>query len=164
MSDPEVGELLLLTTAVVVFLLIDRHLWRRSADFASDTPPGEFAGDAICPCCCRPSTTSRNFCRFCFTPLTTYASTGPIESILAQGEMFRRSVSNPSRIAVVGLWLLVIPVAGPILVSLLAERLVGETTFVLGLLALYIAIAVKATGAYLGHRHGVARLRPSPLA
>jgi len=45
----------------------------------------------ICISCLNTNVPGRDFCRHCGTPLTSYAATGPFESIFAEGDMWRKA-------------------------------------------------------------------------
>ena len=44
----------------------------------------------ICISCLKTNPPETNFCRHCGTPLTSYAATGPFESIFAEGDFWRK--------------------------------------------------------------------------
>lgn len=46
----------------------------------------------ICISCVKTNVPGTHFCRHCGTPLTSYAATAPFESLLAQGDFFRKAV------------------------------------------------------------------------
>src|SRR5690606_2496321 len=61
----------------------------------------------LCLACLTPNELSAHFCAQCGAPLTSYAATGPIEYILAEGYAYRRAVERPRSLTVVlGIWLL----------------------------------------------------------
>jgi hypothetical protein len=49
----------------------------------------------LCISCLGPNTPGTTFCRHCGTPLTSYAATGPFESILAEGDLWRKAIGGP---------------------------------------------------------------------
>ncbi len=107
-------------------------------------------GTALCPVCLRRLPLRRHFCLWCAAPVSGYAATGPIEYVAAQGELYRRAVSRPTTVAVLGLWLLAVP--GPLMVLTQAltsgGRISLETLGWLPEFLLPVAIALKATGRY----------------
>ncbi len=61
----------------------------------------------LCLTCLEPNDLSAHFCAKCGGPMTSYAATGPIERILAEGYAYRRAVERPRRpMVVLGIWLL----------------------------------------------------------
>lgn len=164
MSDPSSGGLLIFAGCVVAFVTFDRELRKSSAPRSWKARHGAASARPICPSCCRPLTEHRNFCRHCLTPLTGYAATGPIESILAEGELFRRSVSHPTRLGLIGLWLFVVPLALLLLGTLVFHQPVGGLVSSAAALALYAVIALKATRAFIAAHSEHERNRVSPSA
>ena len=69
----------------------------------------------ICPSCSRPIGQADDFCPKCGTALTTFATTDPILSIRAEGNMIRKAIEKPTPIVLIGMWLLF----GPPLATLL---------------------------------------------
>jgi hypothetical protein len=60
----------------------------------------------LCICCMMPNEPSAHFCAECGAPLTSYASTGPFESLFAEGAVYREAAARPRRLIVVaGVWL-----------------------------------------------------------
>jgi hypothetical protein len=48
-----------------------------------------------------------HFCRKCGAPLSSYAATGPFETLFAEGNAYRRAAERPSRfIVVLGIWMI----------------------------------------------------------
>jgi hypothetical protein len=98
----------------------------------------------VCPCCVRPISMRWSFCRHCRSPISSYAATGPIESILAQGEVYRRAVRSSRRIAIVGLWFLAAPSLAALLLGAGAPqtgfRAERAVVFLFGVLPLAIAL------------------------
>ena len=96
----------------------------------------------------------RHFCFWCAAPVSGYAATGPIEYVAAQGELYRRAVSRPTTVAVLGLWLLAVP--GPLMVFTEAltsgGRISLETLGWLPEFLLPVAIALKAPGHFRDRR------------
>lgn len=64
-------------------------------------------GEGVCPRCLEPIPLGAHFCNRCSTPLTFHATTGPYESIFAEGFAYREASSNPRKpIILIGMWLL----------------------------------------------------------
>jgi di/tricarboxylate transporter len=54
-----------------------------------------------------PNEVSANFCANCRAPLSSYASTGPVEHLFAEGAVYRQAAERPRKFVVVlGVWLL----------------------------------------------------------
>lgn len=66
-------------------------------------------GAPVCPECLAPYAAGDRFCGSCRTPLSMFAVTSPLETTLAEGELFRRSVRRPTKLALAGLFLLAVP-------------------------------------------------------
>ena len=48
----------------------------------------------ICISCLQTNSPGEHFCTHCGTPLTSYAATGPFESIFAEGDFIRKAIGN----------------------------------------------------------------------
>jgi hypothetical protein len=156
----------LLLVAGALFLLTrfgERLATGRRATHARSEPP-HVSGPPICPSCCRPLPAQGNFCPDCRTPLTGYASTGPIESIAAEGELFRRSSASPSAFVVAGLWLIALPFLIVVMLAVWEHNLrfgpesLGEVIVA----TLFVVIAVRATIRYRsrGRQHTTSGAEP----
>ncbi len=67
-------------------------------------------GNALCTACLEANPPSEHFCRKCGAPLSSYATTAPLEQIYSLGWMYRRSLSQPTRpIVLTGIWLILGP-------------------------------------------------------
>ncbi|MBL9174588.1 MAG: zinc ribbon domain-containing protein [Verrucomicrobiales bacterium] len=61
----------------------------------------------LCLGCAQPNDPAANFCSHCGAPMTSYASTGPFESLFAEGRAYREAADHPrSPVVVAGVWLL----------------------------------------------------------
>ena len=61
----------------------------------------------LCAGCLHRNVESAHFCAQCGAPMTSYAATGPFESIWAEGHMYRSAVEKPRKLVVVlGVWML----------------------------------------------------------
>ncbi|MGJ8676990.1 MAG: hypothetical protein ACSHX0_05700 [Akkermansiaceae bacterium] len=68
--------------------------------------------EILCPSCGDVSPEDAKFCRHCSSPITSYASTGPFESIFAEGALYRAAISKPNKpIILIGIWLIFLPMA-----------------------------------------------------
>lgn len=110
----------------------------------------------LCTQCTAGNRPGSHFCRKCGAPLSSYAATGPFESLFAEGHVYRKAAEQPQRLIVVlGIWLIFGPVAlfGAMVAALSWENgrpfgfLVG-----LGLLAFSAFLIGKTTKNYC-HRH-----------
>lgn len=61
----------------------------------------------LCISCATPNDPVANFCQHCGAPMTSYASTGPFESLFSEGRAYREAADHPrSPVVVLGVWLL----------------------------------------------------------
>jgi uncharacterized paraquat-inducible protein A len=61
----------------------------------------------LCVNCMAPNIPAAHFCIKCGAPLSSYASTGPFESIFAEGSVYRQAAERPRKLIVVlGVWLI----------------------------------------------------------
>jgi ribosomal protein L40E len=66
----------------------------------------------LCISCMAPNDPTAHFCAECGAPLSSYASTGPFESLFARGVVYRQAAESPRKpIVVLGVWLIFGPVA-----------------------------------------------------
>jgi hypothetical protein len=72
-------------------------------------------GGALCTCCLAQNERFRDFCWRCATPITTHAEIDPLGQVYARGEAYRKAIAHPSRIGVIGMWL----ICGPTLLTCL---------------------------------------------
>jgi len=83
----------------------------------------------ICPKCLLSNSTTAAFCAECGAPIGMIATTDPIQHIHAEGFAYRAAVDGPpSRIVLIGMWLLFGPFAlvGPSLLLSLPSARVPE--------------------------------------
>jgi hypothetical protein len=67
----------------------------------------------VCISCLKTNVPGTHFCGHCGTPLTSYAATAPFESIFAEGDLWRKAVSQgrwsrPVRFLIIGFLILMI--------------------------------------------------------
>lgn len=114
-----------------------------------------------CPFCARAIEKADDFCPWCGKPLTTFATTDPVQVIRAEGEMIRGSMVRPTPIVLVGMWLLFgLPLLFFMVVPFLMlfdansgiiDKIIGFSAC--GFFAwLYFAIVRKVTGRYWAAR------------
>jgi len=60
----------------------------------------------LCSFCACPIQSNDHFCPWCQKPLTSFATTDPVQSIRAEGEMIRGAIRRPTPIVVLGVSLL----------------------------------------------------------
>jgi hypothetical protein len=86
----------------------------------------------LCVSCMAPNEPSAHFCAKCGAPLTSYASTGPFESIFAEGSAYRAAAERPQKLVVVlGIWLIFGPMA---LAGLLMVAMMRSAGFIFGVI------------------------------
>ncbi|HWB58916.1 MAG TPA: zinc ribbon domain-containing protein [Chthoniobacteraceae bacterium] len=75
--------------------------------------PGEISDPGekqLCAKCLEPNDPNANFCVKCGVPLSSYAATGPLEQVFAQGDLYRSAANRPVKFIVfLGVWLLFMP-------------------------------------------------------
>ena len=81
------------------------------------TPDGE--EQELCIQCLTTNGPGSNFCRNCGAPLSSYAATGPFESLFAEGHIYRTATEQPRQLSVVlGIWMIFCSVAcGGVLIA-----------------------------------------------
>ncbi len=97
----------------------------------------------LCLSCLAPQEVSAHFCAKCGAPLSSYASTGPIERAFASGFVFRQSADRPRKLVVLfGIWLIFAPL-GLVSLLMLFPASSGFTPIsLLGLLVLILSAAI----------------------
>ena len=61
----------------------------------------------LCLGCLAPNHSTANFCARCGAPMTSYAASGPFESLFAEGHVYRQAAEKPKNLIVVlGVWLI----------------------------------------------------------
>ena len=105
----------------------------------------------LCVSCLALNDPATHLCRKCGAPLSSYASTGPFESLFAEGSVYRAAAERPQKLVVVmGVWMLfgMMSLAGVLLI------LIGRDTgfgYALGgafMLAISLAMIWKTTRNY----------------
>lgn len=97
----------------------------------------------LCVSCMAPNEPSAHFCAKCGAPLTSYASTGPFESLFSEGAVYRQAAERPrSFIVVLGIWLIfgAIASAGVVMIAIGRDSGLGFT--VVGVLTLVISLVM----------------------
>lgn len=94
-----------------------------------------------CPGCLHTQPEDHDFCEACGAPLSAFSTIGPFERIFAEGHMYRRAVSGPTRrLVVVGMWALL----APTMLMLIALGLAGEDLSYRNALPIWLGVAVYA--------------------
>jgi hypothetical protein len=111
----------------------------------------------LCLSCMFPNDPSVHFCAKCGAPMTSYAATGPFESLFAEGHAFRQAAERPRRFVVVlGIWIIFGMMALAGIVMLFIGREVGLQYLVVGALVLPISLVMiwKTTRSYFAKPRG----------
>lgn len=118
----------------------------------------------LCLSCMFPNECGVHFCAECGAPLTSYAATGPFESIFAEGHVYRQAAERPrSFIVVLGIWMIFGALALTGATLLAFGRDLGLVGVVIGALLLVISLAmiVKTTRNYFAAKNGRRSAMPS---
>src|SRR5438128_3538672 len=68
---------------------------------------GEPDEKQLCISCMFPNEPSAHFCSKCGAPMSSYAATGPFESLFAEGHVYRQAAERPrSFVVVLGIWII----------------------------------------------------------
>ena len=118
----------------------------------NEDTPEQLEEKPLCLSCMFPNDPSAHFCSKCGAPLTSYASTGPFESLFAEGNVYRQAVERPrSLIVVFGIWLIFGPMALGAVVLLFIGQNLGIHYILACALLLPISLVMiwKTTRGYL---------------
>ena len=78
-----------------------------TTESGAQPPDGEGVERELCRICLEPNEPGATFCKDCGAPLSSYAATGPFESILAEGHVYRQAAEHPQKVIVLlGMWLI----------------------------------------------------------
>ena len=110
----------------------------------------------LCTQCMACNPPGSHFCRECGAPLSSYAATGPFESLFAEGHLYRRAVEQPQRLVVVlGIWLIfgLMASGGALLLatSWNPVNFPGVLTGI-GMLAISVVLIARTTRNYIERR------------
>ena len=114
--------------------------------------PEENEENELCLGCMFPNDPASHFCAKCGAPMTSYAATGPFESLFAEGHAYRQAAEQPrSVIVVLGVWLLFGLMACGSLVMLIAGRDVeiGQKVFSSAMFVFSVVLIWRTTWNYL---------------
>ena len=109
----------------------------------------------LCLSCLSPNSPVANFCADCGAPLSSYAATGPLERVFAEGHLYRQAVAEPKSILVViGVWLLFGMTAAAGIVPLFDRSEAGLPGYLMALLLVPICVVMiwKTTARYLSRK------------
>ena len=87
--------------------------------FPADSQTEDLIEHELCFSCLKENEPGIHFCKHCHTPLTSYATTGPIERMYAFGDFARKAVRHPKRWIRTLAWLLIISIGSAILFGML---------------------------------------------
>ena len=108
-----------------------------------------------------PNEPDAHFCAKCGAPLSSYASTGPFESLFAEGAVYRAAAERPRSLVVVfGIWLIfgLVAVGGVFLTAIgltgLGPSIAGGIWSLIGvsLFAVGLTMIWKTTRNYLARK------------
>ena len=109
----------------------------------------------LCVNCMTPNEPAAHFCAKCGAPLTSYAATGPFESLFAEGHVYRQAAERPrSFVVVLGVWLIfgAMASAGVILVVLSRDESFIFAVIGAFLLAISLVMIWKTTRNYFAKK------------
>lgn len=116
---------------------------------------------ALCPGCMTTIPPHAKFCEKCGMPLSSAATTLPLEYTRSMGELVRRGYERPKLISVIGVWLIFGPPCLIMLVLIVAyprrepvtwttlPSAIGSILFTLFVFSLPVSILWRTTGRYL---------------
>jgi MFS-type transporter involved in bile tolerance (Atg22 family) len=98
-----------------------------------------------------PNAPGAHFCDKCGAPMSSYAATGPFESLFAEGHVYRQATERPrSLLVVLGIWIIfgMVAVAGGAMLFFGREH--GLEYVILGLFLLPVSLVIiwKTTRSY----------------
>ena len=119
-------------------------------------PAQEGGEQELCTQCMTGNPPGSHFCRECGAPLSSYAATGPFESLFAEGHLYRRAAEQPQRLVVVlGIWLIfgLMASGGALLLatSWNPVNYPGVLTGI-GMLAISVVLIARTTRNYIKYR------------
>jgi hypothetical protein len=123
-------------------------------------PTADEGEKQLCVSCRAPNEPSAHFCIKCGAPLSSYASTGPFESLFAEGAVYRQAAEQPrSFIVVFGVWLIfgIAGLAGLVMVVMGRDTGIGYATFGAFMLVISVMLMWKSTRNYLNRPKAVDR-------
>ena len=127
------------------------------------SPDTEVVERELCRTCLEPNEPGATFCKDCGAPLSSYAATGPFETLLTEGHLYRQAAEHPQKLIVVlGMWVIFgfTAVAGVAAFSVNLPRSgsVGAEILGLGMFGISCAILWRTTRNYFRIRSEVKRM------
>ncbi|MCX6900349.1 MAG: zinc ribbon domain-containing protein [Verrucomicrobia bacterium] len=111
----------------------------------------------LCPSCIAPNPPAAHFCTDCGAPLDSYAAIGPLESIYAEGFVYRKASDSPRKFIVLLVMWLIFGATGisSIFVMLVLRSEGPPDTMLLCVFSLIISAAIlwKTTRNYFKKRN-----------
>ena len=109
----------------------------------------------LCVSCLASNDPAAHFCIKCGAPLSSYASTGPFESLFAEGSVYRQAAERPQKLVVVlGVWLIfgIMALVGVVFIAKFQNE--GLEYVITGTLILLVSLAMilKTTRNYLARK------------
>jgi hypothetical protein len=123
-----------------------------SSESEKPTEPRTESGEKqLCVSCMVPNEPEAHFCAKCGAPMSSYAATGPFESLFAEGYVYRQATERSrSFVVVLGIWFIfgMMAIAG--VTMLFIGREVGLEYVVVGAFVLPISLIIiwKTTRSY----------------
>ncbi len=106
----------------------------------------------LCVRCLAPNLPNDHFCKNCGAPLSSFASTGPFESVFAEGQVYRQAAEQPrSFIVVLGIWLIfgtAVLAGGFVFVWAWGEQDILDLVLTSGMILFSVVILAKTTRNY----------------
>jgi hypothetical protein len=118
-------------------------------------PDGEAGEKQLCMNCVVPNDPAAHFFVKCGAPLSSYAETGPVESLFAEGHNNRHAAERPrNMIVVLGICLIfgTVALTGTLLIVVGREAGLGYVALGAFGLAISVTIILKTVGNYLAQK------------
>ena len=127
------------------------------------SPDTEVVERELCRTCLEPNEPGATFCKDCGAPLSSYAATGPFETLLTEGHLYRQAAERPRKfIVLLGMWVIFgfAAFAGVFTFLLNSSKpgSVGAEIVGLGLFGISCAILWRTTRNYFRIRSEVKRM------
>lgn len=134
-----------------------------SSDMSQEAPSPPSPAEEekqLCVSCLAPNEPLAHFCAKCGAPLSSYASTGFLESAFAEGAVYRAAAERPRKfIVVVGVWLIfgATGFCGAVILAVNVGRGLYDKVLGAAMLAISVAMIVKTTKNYFAKPASVER-------
>jgi len=105
----------------------------------------------LCISCLAPNEPLAHFCAKCGAPLSSYASTGFLESAYSEGVVYRAAAERPRKfIVVLGIWIIFggIALSGAVMLAVGLDRGIYDKLVGAAMLAFSLVMIVKTTKNY----------------